>query len=134
MTKLPVPSLGYVLVYVPDVARAAAFWQRAFGLEVGFAHDSGQYTEMATGLTTLGFVDETLAEDNGGAFRKNRPDGEPPGIEIALTTPDVEAAYAHAVAAGAAPVKPPTRKPWGQTVSYVRDPDGVLVELCSPMS
>lgn len=27
---------------------------------------------------------------------------------------------------------PPERQPWGQTVSYVRDPDGFLVELCTP--
>ena len=25
----------------------------------------------------------------------------------------------------------PVTKPWGQTVAYVRDGDGVLVELCS---
>lgn len=134
MSKLPTPALGYVLVYVPDVARAAAFWQRAFNLEIGFAHESGTYTELATGLTRLGFVDENLAGESGGPFRKNRADGDAPGIEIALTTPDVEAAYAHAVAAGATAVKAPTTKPWGQVVSYVRDPDGVLVEICSPMS
>jgi lactoylglutathione lyase len=27
----------------------------------------------------------------------------------------------------------PTKKPWGQTVAYVRDLDGHLVELCTPM-
>ena len=134
MPKLPTPALGYVLLYVPDVGRAVAFWQRAFGLEVGFAHDSGTYTEMATGLTALGFVDEKLAETNTGPYRKNRPDGDPAGIEVALTTPEVEAAYAHALAAGATAVKAPVTKPWGQVVSYVRDPDGILVELCSPMS
>ncbi|WP_353954881.1 hypothetical protein [uncultured Methylobacterium sp.] len=33
--------------------------------------------------------------------------------------------------AGALPVAAPMTKPWGQTVAYVRDGDGVLVELCS---
>jgi hypothetical protein len=28
---------------------------------------------------------------------------------------------------------PPVHKPWGQVVSYVRCPDGVLVELCTPV-
>ena len=134
MSTPPVPSLGYVLVYVPDVARAVDFWQRAFGLEVGFVHDSGTYSEFATGPTTLGFVAESLAESNGVAFRKNRPDGDAAGVEIALTTPDVEGAWDRALAAGAVAVKPPGRKPWGQIVSYVRDPDGVLIELCSPMA
>ena len=27
----------------------------------------------------------------------------------------------------------PQQRPWGQVVSYVRCPDGTLVELCSPM-
>ncbi|MBB4843275.1 catechol 2,3-dioxygenase-like lactoylglutathione lyase family enzyme [Paucibacter oligotrophus] len=34
---------------------------------------------------------------------------------------------------GATPVKAPLTKPWGQTVAYVRCPDGSLVELCTPM-
>lgn len=28
---------------------------------------------------------------------------------------------------------PPVSKPWGQTVSYVRAPDGSLIELCTPV-
>jgi lactoylglutathione lyase len=31
-------------------------------------------------------------------------------------------------------VKPLARMPWGQTVGFVRDPDGVLVEICTPAS
>jgi lactoylglutathione lyase len=126
-------TLGYVLVYVPDVARTVTFWQRAFGLEVRFAHESGTYSELETGATALGFVAESLAEENGGKFRKNRADGEPAGIEVALCTADVPAAWSRALEAGAVAVKAPSTKPWGQTVAYVRDLDGVLVELCTPM-
>jgi lactoylglutathione lyase len=127
------PTLGYVLLYVPDGARAVAFWQKAFGLALRFAHESGTYSELETGATALGFVDEKTARENGGAFRPNRPDGEPAGIEVALCTKDVAALFARATGAGATAVKGPTTKPWGQTVAYVRDPDGVLVELCTPM-
>ena len=38
-------------------------------------------------------------------------------------------AYERATGHGAAPVLGPTAKPWGQTVSYVRDPDGFEIEL-----
>jgi uncharacterized glyoxalase superfamily protein PhnB len=38
-----------------------------------------------------------------------------------------------AVAAGAALVTPPAQKPWGQTVAHVRDLNGVLIEICTPM-
>jgi lactoylglutathione lyase len=37
------------------------------------------------------------------------------------------------VDAGAAPLSAPAIKPWGQTVAYVRDPFGTLVELASPL-
>ena len=37
------------------------------------------------------------------------------------------------VAAGAQALAAPVTKPWGQTVAYVRCPDGTLVELCTAM-
>ncbi len=43
-------------------------------------------------------------------------------------------AFAQAVRAGAASLVEPQTKPWGQTVAYVRDPDGNLIELASPMA
>ena len=61
------------------------------------------------------------------------PGKAPLGVEIALTTPDVPALFTRAVNAGAAAVSEPATKPWGQTVAYVRDPSGFLVELCTPM-
>ena len=48
-------------------------------------------------------------------------------------TDDVAAAHAKALAAGADELQAPTAKPWGQTVSYLRCPDGSLVEICTPM-
>jgi lactoylglutathione lyase len=127
-------KFGYTLLYVPDVMKTVEFYERAFGLKRRFASDDAQYAEMDTGATTLGFVRVDLARSNlPGGFRENRP-GEPPaGIEIGFVTPEVEAAYNTAVEAGAKAEAPPKTKPWGQVVAYVRDPDGVLVELCSPM-
>jgi uncharacterized glyoxalase superfamily protein PhnB len=53
------------------------------------------------------------------------------GIELGFSCSDVEAAYAKAIQAGAIAVSAPTQKPWGQIVSYVRDHNGVLIEICS---
>jgi catechol 2,3-dioxygenase-like lactoylglutathione lyase family enzyme len=52
-------------------------------------------------------------------------------MEVCLVTDDVAAACDRAVHAGAVLLKAPTVKPWGQTVAYVRCPDGALVELCT---
>ena len=54
-------------------------------------------------------------------------------MEIALVTEDVAKAHAKAIAEGAMSLTEPLLKPWGQTVSYVRCPDGTLVEICSPV-
>lgn len=43
-------------------------------------------------------------------------------------------AYQNAVDAGANAVLPPIEKPLGQIVGYVRDIDGCLVEICSPIA
>jgi lactoylglutathione lyase len=127
-------KLGYVIIYTQDVVASVAFYEKAFGLTRRFVHESNQYAEMETGATALAFVCDELAAVNVPAqYRKNRRGEAPAGIEIALTTADIAAAYEHAVANGAASVLAPITKPWGQTIAYVLDNNGVLVELATPM-
>ena len=123
-------ELGYTIVYVPNVAEALAFYERAFGIARGFLHASGMYGELATGATKLAFADERQCP-LAGQFAPNRPDGPAPAIEVAFVVSDVARAYERALAAGAAGAAPPEDKPWGQTVAYVRDLNGVFVELCT---
>jgi lactoylglutathione lyase len=68
-----------------------------------------------------------------GGFHENDPAEPPAGVEIAFVAEDVGAAFRSALEAGATKVAEPKTKLWGQTVAYVRDPDGVLVELGSKM-
>jgi catechol 2,3-dioxygenase-like lactoylglutathione lyase family enzyme len=126
-------KFGYTIVYVADVEKTINFYQQAFKLKVGFVHKNKQYGELATGDTKLAFAAETLAEGNGVEFIKNHSNKLPAGIEVTLVTNDVVEAYKHAVTAGAIAVKEPLRKPWGQMVAYVRDLNGILIELCSPI-
>lgn len=128
-------KFGYTILYVESVERSVEFYEKAFGLARRFVHESGRYAEMDTGETTLAFASNELAETNlPCGFTKNSPDAPPAGIEIALLSEEVAKAYERALAAGAVQVKAPESKPWGQVVAYVRDPDGVLVEIASPMS
>lgn len=126
-------KLGYTILYVSNVADTLHFYQSAFGLNKKFLHESGDYGELSTGATTLAFVSYELAESNKVGFLKDtavRPCNE---MEIGLVTSDVEAAFKTAVSAGATEVMKPAKKPWGQIVSYVRDLNGFLVEICSPV-
>jgi hypothetical protein len=62
-----------------------------------------------------------------------RPDGgRPSGVELAFFTPDVPAAFAKAIAAGAVPLAEPKVMPWGLTVAYLRSPEGTIIGLSTP--
>lgn len=127
-------KLGYTILYVPDVAESLSFYEKAFGLKTRFLHESGTYGELETGATTLSFAAHELGDGNfpGGHVRANES-RQPLGMEIALVTENVAAAHAAAIEAGALELAAPSKKPWGQVVSYVRAPDGCLVELCTPI-
>jgi len=126
-------KFSYTILYVRDVPSAIAFYERAFGLKQRFIHESGQYAEMETGKTTLAFASNELARSNlPQGFQENSLSNLPAGIEIGCVTEDV-AAFANAVKAGAVAVVEPKVKPWGQTVAYMRDLDGILVEIASLM-
>ncbi|MBG7458988.1 VOC family protein [Pseudomonas aeruginosa] len=127
-------KFGYTIVYVPDVAATLAFFGEAFGLATRFRDESGDYGELDTGATTLAFASRELADTNcDGGYHFCQPQDKPLGIEIALVTEDVRAAHQKALAAGADEYAAVRQKPWGQMVSYVRCPAGILIELCTPM-
>ncbi len=128
-------KFGYTIIYVPDVEASLAFYEKAFGLARRFLHDSGMYGELETGATTLAFASHALGEMNFPAGHVAASASEQPlGMEIGLVTDNVEQAHRTALAAGAGEVSAPVAKPWGQVESYVRCPDGSLVELCTPMA
>ena len=125
--------LGFVIVYVDDPPAAADFYADAFGLETEFKA-GGEYAQMRTGTTRLGFASYALGEKNfAGGVRRAEADGRPANVEIALVHPDVDAAYEQALEAGCTDLAAPEDKPQGQRVAYVRDPFGTLLELATPL-
>ncbi len=126
-------KLGYVLLYVDDVEKTMSFYEKAFGLKMGFLHDAKEYGEMVTGDTKLGFVKHSLVETHGFKYDKVTLRTNPPPNEIAFTTPNVKDAFLQALSCGAVELSGPATKPWGQTVALVRDMNGFIVEISSPM-
>ncbi|MNF46266.1 MULTISPECIES: VOC family protein [unclassified Pseudomonas] len=128
-------KFGYLIIYVPDVSASLDFFSAAFGFAVRFVHESGTYGELETGETALAFAADELAAMNFSTGHVSaHASAKPLGMEVALVTDDVHAAHARALAAGASEIAEPASKPWGQIVSYVRCPDGTLVEVCSPIA
>ena len=127
-------QFAYTILYVKDVKKSISFYEKAFGFKEKFITPGNEYGELDTGATTLSFATHDLAKTNLSAgFIESNPAGKPFGIEIAFTTDDVEKTFAAAIGAGAIAVEKAKVKPWGQTVAYVRDIDGFLVEICTPM-
>ena len=127
-------KFAYTILYVQDVAQVISFYEAAFGFVRGFVHECGDYGELQTGSTTISFASLGLAETNiEGGVTPSEIQHRPAAFEVAFSTDDVVAAFDRAVAAGALPATPPTLKPWGQTVSYVCDLYGNLVEICTPI-
>ena len=127
-------KFSYIILYVKEVAQAVAFYEQAFGLKLRFMDESGRYAEMETDTTTLAFAVNKLATSNlPQGFQENSRSHLPAGIEVGFVTDDVAQDFKGAIAAGAAVVAEPKFKPWGQTVAYVRDLDGILVSINTPM-
>lgn len=125
---------SHVIFYVKDVKRTVRFYEDAFGVKVKFYHESGHYAELATGTLSLAFVSEEMAHSNlPQGFQRHDLHGSPAACEIAFTTDNVQKACDRAIKAGAKLLVPAQEKPWGQTIAYFRDPDGILVEIGSVM-
>ena len=130
-------SFGYTIFYVPDVAAALKFYTTAFGLEQRLLTPENDYGELATGDTVLAFVAHELAAANldaAGGFTQLDPTAAPVAASITLVTSDVAAMCDAAIAAGARSYVAPVEKPWGQTVAYLIDPAGILLELATPIN
>ena len=128
-------QLGYVFLFVPDVAAALSFYEAAFGLQRRYLDESGMYGELETGTTTLAFAqDDFVQSASGVSHRRTMPTEAAPGVSFTLVTEDVDAAWRRAVEHGVTVVSPPLTKPWGQTVGYIRDLNGVLLEIATPVS
>jgi lactoylglutathione lyase len=127
-------KFAYTIFYVQDVTASVSFYEKAFGFKRKFISEKNEYGELLTGETTLSFASVELAKTNlSNGFLEAKAGDKPFAMEIGFTTPDVNNTVESAVSAGATLVEKPVVKPWGQTVAYVKDPDGFLIEICTAM-
>jgi lactoylglutathione lyase len=127
-------KLGYAIFYVSDVTKSIEFYETAFDFKRKFITPENDYGELLTGETTISFVSKELANSNlKNGFTESSLINKPFGIELALLTDNVQVIIEKAVELGAVITEEPIQKPWGQTVGYIRDIDGFLLEVCTPM-
>lgn len=127
-------KFGYSILYVESVKDTIEFYENAFGFKRLFVTDTNEYGELDTCGTKLAFAANAFVKTiMPHAFEASSLDKPAPPVELGFVTSEVEEAYARAISAGANEVKKPAAKPWGQLVGYVRDNDGFIIEICTPM-
>ncbi|MFO0918129.1 MAG: VOC family protein [Planctomycetaceae bacterium] len=126
---LTVKSLDHVTLVVKDLARTREFYVGVLGMRhvprpnFSFAGDWYQ-----AGDTQIHIILE--AESTGPAGTGQEPHSR--GRHFAFLVENAEAAHRQLLEHGIAIVSPPKLRPDGAVQVFIHDPDGHLVELCSP--
>lgn len=125
---------AYTIFYVKNVTETINFYEKAFGFSKKFLTPENDYGELFSGETTIAFASIALGNANfKKGFEKTSNAKKPFGIELAFTTENIEKDFQHAINSGATEFEPLIEKPWGQKVGYLRDNNGFLIEICTPM-
>ena len=126
---------GYTIFYVANVEVSIQFYESAFGFTRKFVTPENDYGELLSGETTIAFASIELGNSN---FKKGyqpiNPSESPMGMEMAFVTENIEDDFQRALSAGAILYEPIVQKPWGQKVGYLRDNNGILIEICTPVN
>lgn len=139
----------HIGITVRDVDRSLGFWKAFLGTEPRWQKVlDAPYLSLITGYSGVS-MNAAVIDLPGGQILEildyrisgktpNPPDTANPGnIHICVETDDIDALWDRAAAAGAAPVSPgpveitagPNK---GVKACYLRDPDGITVELFQP--
>lgn len=124
-------KMKYTILYVNDVEASIQFYHHILGFPIKLRVES--YVEFDTGEVTLSInsrqdVKETLGLPVPEAVSSSQT------FEIGFVVDDVNETIAALKEKGVPVIKEPAKKPWGQTVSYVSDPDGHFIEICDAVS
>ncbi|HEU5157452.1 MAG TPA: VOC family protein [Streptosporangiaceae bacterium] len=115
-------SVGYVIVYVGDLAVSIVFYRDVVGLELKF-EDAG-YAGYATGVTRFALYERRRAD----WLTSSRTAPGPAG-EVVFLVDDVDAEARRLGELGAAILSGSADRAWGHRTLHVADPDGFVVEL-----
>lgn len=125
---------AYTILYVQDVPKTMEFYKKAFGFEQKILTPENDYGEIKSGSTIIAFANLALANSNfKEGFKESTLHDKPFGIELAFTTTEVEKVIQIAIENGAVLLEEVVTKPWGQQVGYIRDINGFILEICTPI-
>lgn len=124
-------KMKYTILYVNNVEASIQFYHHILGFPIKLRVES--YVEFDTGEVTLSI---NSRQDVKEALGLPVPEtvSSSQTFEIGFVVDDVNEIIAALKEKGVPVIKEPAKKPWGQTVSYVSDPDGHFIEICDAVS
>lgn len=125
---------GYTIYYVENVENTIEFYERAFGFKRKFITPEKDYGELDSGETTIAFGSLALGQSNfKNGFERIKNKEKPIGMEMVFVTEQIDKDFTTALNEGAIELEKVVEKPWGQKVGYVKDINGILIEICTPI-
>lgn len=123
--------LHQVYLMVRDVDRAVAFYRNGLGLDL--ERRGERSAEFDTGAATL-MLERDFDESTLAGFGLEPPgESRGDGVIVVLFVDDVDATYERAVDADAEVLTEPRDVDWGRRLFLVRDPDGYVLEVSTPI-
>ncbi|WP_338462305.1 VOC family protein [Synechococcus elongatus IITB7] len=131
--------LASTVIYVSDVPKAMQFYTKAFGFEVNFLDPDVkfpgripgrqyQFGELKIPGGTVQFGTPAL----GALLMPGFPEASvSTSVELAFYTDDVASVFNQAIQIGGEALRYPEAMPWGQTVAYLRSPEGTYIAICT---
>ena len=121
-------SQFYPLIQTDNVAATAAFYMENFGFKSMFESDWYYHlqskTDAAVNLTILQADHETVPDGAKGVTQN---------LILSFEVEDVDAEDTRLQAAGVIPVQPLRDEPHGQRHAIYRDPNGILIDVITPI-
>jgi catechol 2,3-dioxygenase-like lactoylglutathione lyase family enzyme len=118
----------YPVLLVDNVDRTARFYEAILGFARSFSADWYVHLrsseDEATELAIMRFDHDTIP------LAGRRPTG---GLLLNFEVDDVDAVHDIVMARGAEPVQPLRSEPFGQRHFILADPDGVLIDIITPI-
>lgn len=121
-SRVRAPGIGYVILYVRDLAASIAFYRDVIGLP--FKFEEAGYAEFATPGTRFSLYEKRRAD-----WLINGETAPGPAAEIVLEVPNVDAVAARLRTQDVRILSGPADRPWGHRTLHVADPDGFVVEF-----
>jgi catechol 2,3-dioxygenase-like lactoylglutathione lyase family enzyme len=122
-------NLISIRIITDDVDASAAFYERLTGVTA--VRPTAQFAEIRTPSATLA-IGHTATVALFGPGSARPADNHTAIIEFIVD--DVDAEHVRLQADGVPVVQEPTTMPWGNRSLLLRDPDGTLVNLFTPVS